>query len=460
MAISLVAMLAGAGSLAYFSDTEISKNNTLQAGRFDLLVGVNSEASYTDRVISWPEQSIEPDNLIFNWNDVKPGDYGEATISLHIDNNDAWLEMKIGNYLNEEMGMNEPEELADETPFDGDLAQNLHLKIWEDMGGEPGNNEYDDGEKVFFEDTADTLPERIVLGNIPGCESYYIGFSWMVPFDVGNEIQTDMVQFDVIFSAEQYRNQSSPGMNPYKEPEFNILLVDSPMSGNPGDSDLYLVNLDHGNMEAEMDYVDNLGENFTNVDALASSIDGELIYAVDKTSKHLGIYHWSSDVFEDKGELGNYPGGEVLLATSPDDVVYLASEANDSLYTINVATVVAEYVGDTGIDLTGSDIAFNADGRLYVWTNADGSQPAGLYELDPITAAATLIGARPETLGFSVTGMALDQAGFGDILISEAQNDEIHILYPDGSLGGSYTMVGDLTDHISGDMSVRVLIDP
>lgn len=474
MAISLVAMLAGAGSLAFFSDTEVSKNNTLQAGALDLLVGVNSTATYTDKVISWDSQSIEPDNLIFNWKDVKPGDNGEATITLHVDNNDAWLEMKVGNILNEEMGRNEPEMKVDFTDgeVEGELAQNLHLKIWEDMDEvDPGNNVYDDGEEVFFDDTAIHLPERLVFGMIPGCENYYIGFSWMVPFEVGNEIQSDMVQFDVIFSVEQYRNQSDPASNPFREPDANILLVDSPTTGSVGtslpyngDSDLYLVDLDHDNMEAQMTYVDNFGENFPNVDALASSIDGELIYAVDKTTKHFGIYHWSNHwstgVFEDKGVLTGYPGGEVLLATSPDDVIYMASMSDDKLYTIDVAAVQAHLVGDTGINLSGSDLAFNADARLYVWTNNNTVQPAGLYKLDPNTVAATLIGARPGGVGFSVTGMALDLAGFGDILISEAQNDEIHVLLPDGTLDGSYDMVGDLTDHISGDMSVRVLIDP
>ena len=455
--VGMVVALAGAGAISVFSDTERSANNTLRAGTLDLTIDWTE--NYNGGWIETQEFTDDP-GAVFELEDVKPGDWGEATISLHIDNNDAWMELKIGNLLNEEEGMNEPEMKVDDSP-DGELAQNLDLVIWDD----DGNNVLEDGEDVWFRGDALDLPERICFGALEGGENHYVGIKWSVDKEVGNIIQSDMVQFDMIFAASQRRHVSE---SPYLCPENNILLVDSPTSGNVGDSpypdadsDLYAVSLDKGAGEATLSYVDNLGENFPNVDALASSIDGEEVYAVDKTTKHLGMYDMSSGTFTDLGELESYPGGEVLLAMSTTDVLYLASESDDSLYTVDTATPTTSLVGDTGIDLSGSDMAFNADGVLYTWTNnAEGSNPAGFYRLNTTTGAATLIASRNGGIGFSVTGMAIDNAGFGDVLVSEASNDQIHVIAPDGTVEFDYEMVGDLTDHISGDMAVRELIDP
>ena len=259
MAVGIVAMLAGAGGLALFSDTEESSGNTFTAGRLDLRVDWTE--SYNGEVIEVQELTDNP-GAIFLLEDVKPGDNGEATISLHVENNDAWIEMKIGNLLNMEEGRNEPEMEVDDTELEGELAQNLNVVIWED----DGNNILDEGEEVWFDGTPINFPERFVIGAIEGCENYYIGFKWWVDFEVGNEIQSDWISFDIIFAASQERHQP---VSPFAEPENNILLVDSPLTGNPGDSDLYLVSLDDGAGQATLTYVDNLGENFLNVDALA-----------------------------------------------------------------------------------------------------------------------------------------------------------------------------------------------
>ncbi|WP_054583708.1 hypothetical protein [Halolamina pelagica] len=50
----------------------------------------------------------------------------------------------------------------------------------------------------------------------PNSTTLYIGFSWEFPFEVGNEIQTDEVRFDLQFHAQQCRHNDDPP-NPYAE---------------------------------------------------------------------------------------------------------------------------------------------------------------------------------------------------------------------------------------------------
>jgi Ca-activated chloride channel family protein len=52
----------------------------------------------------------------------------------------------------------------------------------------------------------------------PALQTSCVGFSWWVPTDVGNEIQTDSVQFDVGFYAEQCRNNDPESTTTTSEP--------------------------------------------------------------------------------------------------------------------------------------------------------------------------------------------------------------------------------------------------
>ncbi|MEF8807599.1 vWA domain-containing protein [Natronomonas sp.] len=86
------------------------------------------------------------------------------------------------------------------------------------------------GETIIFEgslaDAMATLEEGIALdGNrateerapFAGGLTQCIGFEWCLPTDVGNEVQTDSVMFDVGFYAEQSRHNDEPE-NPFATP--------------------------------------------------------------------------------------------------------------------------------------------------------------------------------------------------------------------------------------------------
>jgi hypothetical protein len=56
----------------------------------------------------------------------------------------------------------------------------------------------------------------------PGATTQCIGFEWELPFEVGNEVQSDSVGFDFGFEVEQSRNNDSPFGTP------------APTTGTPG----------------------------------------------------------------------------------------------------------------------------------------------------------------------------------------------------------------------------------
>lgn len=70
--IGLAMSLAGAGSMAYFSDTETSTGNTLQAGTLDL------------QVQDWADGELWSDGVTKTWmlSDMKPGDWVTGSVAF------------------------------------------------------------------------------------------------------------------------------------------------------------------------------------------------------------------------------------------------------------------------------------------------------------------------------------------------------------------------------------------
>ena len=170
--VFVAAIVAGATG-AFFSDTETSTANTFTAGAIDLTVDsqqhynnaicVNGlwalEAGQTAQVDQYPVIGTICDGTwsltdlgaqkFFNFADVKPGDSGENTVSLHINNNPAWACVNIKTTANEENGINNPESEASDTTSgvgQGELASNLKFQTWLDQGTTPGFQGKDAGE--------------------------------------------------------------------------------------------------------------------------------------------------------------------------------------------------------------------------------------------------------------------------------------------------------------------------
>ena len=227
--IAAVATIVVGGTVAYFSDTETSTGNTFTAGTIDLQI--DNQCSYNGGVCPWTLSEWALTDLedgvhkFFNFSDIKPGAWGEDTISLHLYDNPAWVWLKIDSVENHENGCSEPEGDVDATCGDpvlgeGELYSNLHFLIWMD----DGDNLYEAGEKKLHD--GEVLADCEVFGLDPEncdpmdplnpCDNYYVGMKWCFgTFDsnyncngvtIGNESQGDDVTMDISFVAIQTQN--------------------------------------------------------------------------------------------------------------------------------------------------------------------------------------------------------------------------------------------------------------
>ena len=189
---------------------------------------IDSEATYNG--VSVPSGTWELKNLVpgvdkfWNFYDIKPGDYGENTISMHVKKADAWLCLDFSNLTSADNDQNEPESLEDsDGTLNGELADGMEFFGWLD----DGDNKFEKEEKPLFGTT--TQSASIVLddktyvigdaGNGNSCkvnQSRYVGIYWCagnlsvnlstntISCDgstLGNEAQTDSMSVDVSIRA-------------------------------------------------------------------------------------------------------------------------------------------------------------------------------------------------------------------------------------------------------------------
>lgn len=263
------ALIGGTG--AFFSDTETSTGNTFTAGAIDLKV--DSQQHYNGNVCvfvpaqetqagvipahyawqgnapypkqgdpcdgTWSETDLGAQKF-FNFGDVKPGDSGEDTISLHVVNNDAWACVDVNLTKNDDMSSTEPEldgtgdvqDIPSEL-WDGELAQNVYFTAWAD----DGDNVWEKGEPLLFSNqkgpASDVLSGKTYAladsttggGPLAGGVTRYIGLAWCAGnmtlaeaantgdpntigcgTSLGNIAQTDSFQGDISFRVVQSRN--------------------------------------------------------------------------------------------------------------------------------------------------------------------------------------------------------------------------------------------------------------
>ena len=208
-AVGVASAGAGLGTTAYFNDTETFEGNTLTAGELDLKLDYRAtyaggtgridevngwypdfdvveeeegvyligEAPSIDEPDAWEDEVqtrdfclpdvglVNGDEIpVFVLEDVKPGDCGEVTISLHICDNPSWVWMNGELTENAQNGYSEPElealedlELSTDDPEgDGQLADAIDVTMWYD---ENCNNVLD----VDAEEAGDSVCVQLVI---------------------------------------------------------------------------------------------------------------------------------------------------------------------------------------------------------------------------------------------------------------------------------------------------------
>jgi sugar lactone lactonase YvrE len=245
-----------------------------------------------------------------------------------------------------------------------------------------------------------------------------------------------------------------------------IYLTDSASRSDPSEpTRLFTVELDGSAQEAVLTELLVLtDEDFSGVDAIAASLDGETVYLVDRESRHLGTFDVPTETFTDRGEIVGLPEQTVLASFGLDGVLYAVSNETNALYAIDPDAsppTATQLVVVDGVEISGADIAFDSNGTLFLHSNVDDT----LYTIDyddasPDYGQATAVGTDD---GTSFTGLAVQNAGLGDLLGSSRALDAIVVIdKTDGQRGTEYAMVttdGTPYDYRNGDMSVGRLID-
>lgn len=190
---------------------------------------------------SWSLTDLGPSHKFFNFADIKPGDYGENTISLHVDNNDAYACVVFGNLESADVTLVEPEQTLGDTGVDGELDDNIKFFAWRD----DGNNIWEDGETPMFgaspvlaSDINNVEYALAVPGNpFIGGDTNYIGIAWCAGdmsvdagahtigcngASMGNASQTDSMGFDVSFYIEQARHNEAFACTGHTIPEVVV----------------------------------------------------------------------------------------------------------------------------------------------------------------------------------------------------------------------------------------------
>lgn len=209
--LASVAMLVFVGAAvasstgAFFSDTETSTGNTFTAGDIDLRIDNESYVTNNAGELvaspanSWALSDLT-NQLFFSFEDVKPGDIGEDTISLHPGTNDAYACMALDVTATPENGINDPEADAGDVTdgaAGGELQNFLNFTFWED----DGDNVFESGESVIS--TLNNVAASAFVGQwhaiadsangpaIPGNSTAYVGKAWCFGTLAANAVAQD-----------------------------------------------------------------------------------------------------------------------------------------------------------------------------------------------------------------------------------------------------------------------------
>lgn len=253
LTVGVVGASAFGATRAFFSDTETSTGNVLGAGKIDLKI---DNTSYYNGALStetsWVLKDLTTIDKFFDFNDIKPGDHGEDTISVHVDDNPSWLCADVKLTSNNDNGLTEPESEAGDVTGgfgEGELANKVNFIWWAD----DGDNVLEDNETELpggplgALSVGQTANVRLAdftggiwgTGPVVGGSTNYIGKAWcfgalttapLIQDGVnnlrtpagpegsgvlcdgsgeGNETQSDSLTADVSFTAVQSRNNES-----------------------------------------------------------------------------------------------------------------------------------------------------------------------------------------------------------------------------------------------------------
>jgi|GEM_PF-543036 len=254
-AVGVAGAGAGVGTSALFSDEESFEDNQIQAGELDLFIDYTTSVDQDGvETGGTPEDGSPNTGTIqggesgqYQIADVKPGDSGFLAFCPKIVDNKGWLFVGSAEGVTDyENGQTEPEEDVDPSGGGslgssqsgqgaGELSEAIQVdvKYCEPNTDDPqGPDDYDtihefnNPDDYTLADLFKELESGFLLDGEPngasGTQEYpsspdqntqsgpCLCINWEVPIEVGNEIQSDSVEFDITFAARQWRNNPDP----------------------------------------------------------------------------------------------------------------------------------------------------------------------------------------------------------------------------------------------------------
>ena len=287
-AVGIASAGAGLGTSAFFSDEEEFMNNRLQAGTLDLKLDykatylggpgrldaveamgypdveeITDDGEPTGRYLlaqapspadmqEWEdlvqgeafdfcspaadEHLINGDGIpMFTLDDVKPGDSGEVTVSIHICDNPGYLRMMGDITGNAENGQTEPEIDAEGEDTDGigELADAIEVCVWydEDCDNvfEPtGTGQQNELEVALVSDVSGSMGGS-ALSSLKTAASSFVG-------NLSSPDEAAAISFSSSASLDQelttnYRCTTSPGAASSRGSERSVSPPRAPVSG-------------------------------------------------------------------------------------------------------------------------------------------------------------------------------------------------------------------------------------
>jgi len=196
LVISLVSIiLAGSYTGAFFSDTETSTGNTFSSGSLNLQVGDNDP-------VTWKLDE-----------NVMPGDSDGENISVENTGTiDGFLHINFTNLLNKDVTCTEPENNSNDPecnttgiPGAGELAENLFITVYFDNDN---SGDFSNGDTLIYQGivnntTTSLLQAKLVDSELLSGNKENFRIDRKIDGSVGNEVQSDSVQFDIPFELTQ-----------------------------------------------------------------------------------------------------------------------------------------------------------------------------------------------------------------------------------------------------------------
>ena len=184
---------------------------------YKLTINGNCGAAYFQNHCElWQSTDLDGSQTFFNFDDVKPGDFGTNVISLHVDSNDAYACLLTSNENDQDNTLVDPEVALGDDLDDGELSQFIKVFAWNDSDND---GVYEGETQLLPPNTPLVDIELLQLSLTGGGPTVYVGLAWCAGTQsvVGNTIscngapmgdiaQTDSFTASLTAYAEQQRN--------------------------------------------------------------------------------------------------------------------------------------------------------------------------------------------------------------------------------------------------------------